>query len=252
MRRRALACLAFAEALKRLHKPVFRWYYGLENWQRRIRIRAGNERDINERPFEYGFTMSHLPYGRDIRILDVGTGVTPFGAMLATCNYRIDCLENTKYRRGFLPLNSHCNLISGDITDCSIPDGVYDAVTCISTLEHIEDCDGAVRNMGRVLKPGGLLILTFPFNRHMFMEDSYKHEDSNRFHKNVAYICRIYSDAEIKRWCELTGATVDKQIFAHYYAGKFWNSGERLPNYKLVGPDDYHDTTCVVLRKQKA
>ena|SRR2546426_9611715 len=41
--------------------------------------------------------------------------------------------------------------------------GTFEALVCHQVLEHVPDADKAVREMGRVLKPGGILIVTVPF-----------------------------------------------------------------------------------------
>lgn len=43
------------------------------------------------------------------------------------------------------------------------PDDSFDCVMSISVIEHIEDDLGAIRQMHRVLKPGGYLVLSFDF-----------------------------------------------------------------------------------------
>lgn len=49
-----------------------------------------------------------------------------------------------------------------DIYD--IPEDVlYDCVLCTEVLEHIPDAPRAMRKFGKIIKPGGLLILTAPF-----------------------------------------------------------------------------------------
>jgi len=48
--------------------------------------------------------------------------------------------------------------LQGDITRTSFPDRYFDAVTCMSVIEHGVPLDGYFREMHRVLKPGGLLI----------------------------------------------------------------------------------------------
>lgn len=44
------------------------------------------------------------------------------------------------------------------LTDRSI-----DALVCLEVLEHVRDHQGALREFARVLKPGGLLLLSMPF-----------------------------------------------------------------------------------------
>jgi SAM-dependent methyltransferase len=46
----------------------------------------------------------------------------------------------------------------GDITQSAFPDNHFDAVTCMSVIEHGVSLEGYFREMVRILKPGGLLI----------------------------------------------------------------------------------------------
>jgi len=48
----------------------------------------------------------------------------------------------------------------------SFPDAYFDRIFCISVIEHMDDATiaGSMREMERVLKPGGLLLLTFDFH----------------------------------------------------------------------------------------
>jgi len=48
--------------------------------------------------------------------------------------------------------------LPGDITRTIFPDGYFDAVACMSVIEHGVPLEGYFREMYRVLKPGGLLI----------------------------------------------------------------------------------------------
>lgn len=52
-----------------------------------------------------------------------------------------------------------------DIQSCpEIPDASYDAVICTQVLEHVKDPRKAISEIIRILKKGGVLILTVPFN----------------------------------------------------------------------------------------
>lgn len=46
-----------------------------------------------------------------------------------------------------------------------IPDGAYDVIYCSGVLEHVDDVGAAMRELGRVLKPGGVLLLGLPFRQ---------------------------------------------------------------------------------------
>ncbi len=51
-----------------------------------------------------------------------------------------------------------------DITDTKLPDATYDVVMANHVLEHIPDDRAAMREVFRVLKPGGVALLTTPIN----------------------------------------------------------------------------------------
>ena len=51
-----------------------------------------------------------------------------------------------------------------DITDIDLPDGSYDIVICNHVLEHVSDYGKALTELGRILKPGGKLIVSFPID----------------------------------------------------------------------------------------
>ena len=51
-----------------------------------------------------------------------------------------------------------------DITGTKLPGGTYDVVMANHVLEHIPDDRAAMRELHRLLKPGGLALLTVPIN----------------------------------------------------------------------------------------
>ncbi len=53
--------------------------------------------------------------------------------------------------------------IVSDVTSIPEPDASFDAVMCIEVLEHLPDPICALRELGRLLKSGGILIVTAPF-----------------------------------------------------------------------------------------
>lgn len=53
-------------------------------------------------------------------------------------------------------------LRSGDIYALPYPDGHFDAVVCLSVMEHLTELDKACGEVRRVLAPGGVAVFGFP------------------------------------------------------------------------------------------
>lgn len=53
--------------------------------------------------------------------------------------------------------------VAGDIRNLPFHDEVADGVICKEVLEHVDDPFRAMEEIYRVMKPGGLLLLTLPF-----------------------------------------------------------------------------------------
>lgn len=59
-------------------------------------------------------------------------------------------------------------LFQTDITQAPVGEGIFDAVSCLNVLEHINDDMAALRSMRRMLKPDGLLALSIPLGPGLY------------------------------------------------------------------------------------
>lgn len=126
------------------------------------------------RQWEYPFVLQWLDRAIDtappggVRILDAGSGVTFFPFYLADRHPRIEvvCLDTDRrveaaYSRILEPSRTRVSFKTGEIQRMAEGDGTFDAVYCISVLEHTGDYERVIQEFRRVLKPGGWLIVTF-------------------------------------------------------------------------------------------
>ncbi len=49
-----------------------------------------------------------------------------------------------------------------DLAKIDLADNFFDIIVCTETIEHIDDYRSVLKEFKRLLKPGGILILTFP------------------------------------------------------------------------------------------
>ena len=56
------------------------------------------------------------------------------------------------------------NVQCADLNACHLPyrDGIFDAVSCLDVIEHVLDPRHLLRELARVLRPQGILVLTTP------------------------------------------------------------------------------------------
>jgi SAM-dependent methyltransferase len=61
----------------------------------------------------------------------------------------------------------HVEFAVGDIEGLDVPDASYDQVICMGVLEYLTQADQALREIGRVLRPDGVAVITTPKRRHI-------------------------------------------------------------------------------------
>ena len=111
--------------------------------------------------------LTEIPSG--LTILDAGAGNTNKKKYCSHLNYisqDIAEYEGTGNENGLHTGEvDYSNLdIVSDITDIPISNNSVDAVMCTEVLEHIDNPLLAFKEFSRILKNGGKLIITAPFN----------------------------------------------------------------------------------------
>ncbi len=104
------------------------------------------------------------------RILDWGCGYGQMSYLLKNRGCDVVSYDvGEDYDRYFF--SEHVKVINGrDRSGLPFPDGEFDAVLSCGVLEHVEDSAASLREIARVLKPGGRFFIYNLPNKHSYIE----------------------------------------------------------------------------------
>lgn len=205
----------------------------------------------NERPIEYAFVFEQLNRCSPETVLDVGTGLTALPSLIAHCGFVVTAIDNVSdYWVGEM-YNRHFFVHDADIRRPKGVSGPFDFVTCVSVLEHIEDFDAAVAGMFSLLRPGGHLVITCPYNEREYLPNAYALPDAS-YGKDAPYVCQIYDRACVDRWLAKNGATLEVHERWQVFDGPYWTVGKMLRPPRRVGAGETHQLACMCFRKGAA
>ena len=103
------------------------------------------------------------------RLLEVGCGpavMTPelvgMGFLVHGIDVSTEMVRRARQRMAGHPLEKRCSFALGDVERLREADASYDAVLCMGVLEYLPRYSAALAEMTRVLKPGGVVVITLP------------------------------------------------------------------------------------------
>jgi SAM-dependent methyltransferase len=106
--------------------------------------------------------VRRLVDGRGRRLLDVGCGppaeTMPDGSFLRFLGYGV----GVDLARRTIPFP----FVQGQIEALPFRDRTFEVVTCLEVIEHVTEVDRALDELARVVRDGGVVVLTTP-NNHL-------------------------------------------------------------------------------------
>jgi len=104
------------------------------------------------------------------RVLDVGAGSCPFRSLFSHCDFVTQDLtplqpEQLQGRQGY----GNIDIISA-IASIPVSSESFDLIICTEVLEHVPEPILAVREFGRILRPGGVLLASAPLQSGLHQE----------------------------------------------------------------------------------
>ncbi len=104
--------------------------------------------------------------------------------------------------------------------------GDFDQIICFETIEHLSDDAGLVRTLAEMLRPGGRLLLTAPFDAHrpLYTEEAHPSPEEDGSHVRFGY-----SVAALREIAEQAGLEVrDESFISGFVSQKLTDLMRRL------------------------
>jgi len=158
----------------------------IEELERTIMRNAGKEKEIDENKplkerlkeplsYRYDWAIRQLPQRDKLKILDVGSWTGMFTYLMDTAGHDVTAFDkNQKYLEMVKANVPNAEIVKGELPELPFEDKSFDVVVALQVIEHIEDDIKAVKEMYRVLKKGGRIIVTIPIERNLIANE-HKH-----------------------------------------------------------------------------
>lgn len=161
----------------------------------------------------------HIPLGERIfrtrkfdlsgmkSILDVGSGAGQLAkhvlkysdpsaqVMCVDLSHRMLCRARQRLK------TDRPRFVAADITELPFADESFDGITCGYVLEHVPQAEVGLRELARVLQPGGRMLL-------LTTEDNFSGAWTSRL-----WCCRTYNRRELRGLCESLGMHWQREIW---------------------------------------
>lgn len=98
------------------------------------------------------------------------------------------------------------------LTDLNFDPVSFDKIICLEVLEHIKEDKKALSELARVLRKGGLMVLSVPKRKEKL---SPKEKEEYKNPKPFAHVRSGYAEEEIKKMAKTEGLNLEKKI--EYY-----------------------------------
>jgi SAM-dependent methyltransferase len=172
-----------------------------------------------------------LPVGPGSRVLDLGCGAGRHAFEALRRGALVTALDTDQgelasvtgmfaamAEAGEVPDGAAGACVAGDATAMPFPDGAFDVIIAAEVLEHIPSDQAALREITRVLAPGGTAAVTVP----AWLPERICWRLSDDYHNVPGGHVRIFTRRELETKLAVAGLAVGGHHHAHALHSPYW------------------------------
>jgi SAM-dependent methyltransferase len=205
------------------------------------------------------FDTNRLDLRPGMRALDVGCGqgrhtghLLALGLDVVALDHDEEVLETTRAHvaetEAMFDETGTATVMRGDAYALPFDDATFDLVVASEVLEHLHDDEAAMRELMRVCKPGGTLVVTVP----RFGPELVCWALSREYHEVSGGHIRIYRRSQLRERLTRAGAEILDSHHNHGLHSPYWwlKCAVGVDNDDALLPRAYHKLLVWDLMKQ--
>jgi SAM-dependent methyltransferase len=200
---------------------------------------------------------------RGERLLDLGAGggrhafeAMRRGARVTALDYSaadlkdVAAVAGAMFEGGEAAVEQWAGVANADALDLPFADASFDRVIISEVLEHIWDDERVLREVARVLRPGGRLAATVPTR----WPERVSWALNSRYHDTPGGHVRVYRQHELETKIERSGFLLRGSHHAHAFHSPYWwlKCAYGLENTEAAPVKRYHEFLCMLIERNPA
>lgn len=174
------------------------------------------------RSVEYPAALALLESAAARRILEIGSNKLPLALHLAAHTgadvFATDLdpivRVQSQYAKRLGLADDRLQVRVEDARHLTFPDQYFDRVISVSTIEHVQAVEEAAAEIGRVLSPGGIAVITVPFSRRARVRSLSGPAYGGSVDQDPTFYEYVFDRATLfERVLDRTGLVVERLVF---------------------------------------
>lgn len=197
----------------------------------------------NDKLYRMQYVLDFIPNAQSEKslALDLGCGGGVYVPYLTQKGYKVTALDisNKMVEKSRILCNTlsiEANIIIGDCSSTNFPDSYFDLILCVGLIEHQSENSPLLKEVNRILKLGGTLVLTFrnflcPHIRFRYLMADFIHSGINAVRRmrgkkplkrgddgyTKSWDSREHSPFQLAREFRRHGFVVRSSRYSHFY-----------------------------------